>query len=454
MCGNEVSENEINGNQVNSNGINANEINGNEINGNEINGNPIKENEINENEIIADEMDEKDVYRIKAVLKSPLMVGGKKLNNNFRESKDYIPGSVLRAAYARALIHRCAFEQKDNWLAYQAQSQCETCAFQTVCKSFSEISFPALYPLGGSPYPVTAREKKYKEEDEAEIFDLLKSRLTGQEKVQGESEWSRLEGIHEERASKYGQKIKLMHAAISRTAIAYQRNAAKEGSLYTQNVVLEKYMDKNKELCDVAFYGAIRLSEKEKEAFSQIRILHIGADATRGFGICHMSFEKETAYDTPQQVKTRIDQFNEGIAGSQKFVVVDLLTDAYLGLEDIGADFASQADFSDAQMLAFLEDKIGLPKETYHLRKAYKFQEVHRGIDTSKETETKMRRPARLVVQAGAVFVYQAEEKQINEAELCELEEHGIGNYTEHGFGKIRICDKFHVVYGVSGAFW
>lgn len=386
------------------------------------------------------------MYRIKAVLKSPLMIGGKKLNNNYRESKDYIPGSVLRAAYARALIQRCAFKQKHNWLAFQAQSECETCTFQTVCKHFSKISFPALYPLGGSPYPITAREKKYQEKEDTEIFDILKIRLAGQGKAQAESEWKRLEGIHQ-----CGRQVKLMHSAITRTAVDYYRNAAKEGSLYTQNVILEQYQDENKELCDVMFAGSIRLSPEEEKELNQIRILHIGADVTRGFGICHMFFGEQTAEDTPEQIKIRIEEFNAGITGEQQFVILDLLTDAYLGLEDIGADSVSQTDISDEQMLSFLEEKIGLPNEKYHLWKVYKFQEVHGGIDTSKETETGMRRQARLVVQAGAVFIYQAFEEDIDGAELLKLEKKGIGMYTEHGFGRIRICDEFHVRYDVLG---
>ena len=42
--------------------------------------------------------------KIKAVLKTPLMIGGKTLNSNYKKSRDYIPGSVLRAAFARELI--------------------------------------------------------------------------------------------------------------------------------------------------------------------------------------------------------------------------------------------------------------------------------------------------------------------------------------------------------------
>lgn len=386
------------------------------------------------------------MYRIEAVLKSPLMIGGKKLNNNYRESKDYIPGSVLRAAYARALIQRCVFEQKNNRLVFQAQSQCEECAFRTVCRHFSEISFPVLYPMGGSPYPITAREKKYREEEETGIFDILKNRLAGQGKIQEESEWNRLEGIHKD-----GQKIKLIHSAVTRTAIDYHRNAAKQSSLYTQNTILEKYLNEKKEFCDVMFSGQIQLSLEEEKELSQIRILHIGADTTRGFGICHMFFWEKPEDDTSDKIKERIREFNAGIAGEQRFVVLDLLTDAYLELENIGADSVSQTEILDGQMLSFLEEKIDFPVKKYHLRKVYKFQEVYRGMDTSKETEAGMRRYARLVVQAGAVFVYQVCEEDIDGEKLLEFEKKGIGRYTEHGFGRVRICDKFHVKYDVSG---
>jgi len=381
------------------------------------------------------------MYKIEAVLKSPLMIGGKTLNSNYRESRSYIPGSVLRAAYAKALIQRCTCEQKNYWLVYQAQEQCEACAFRAVCQNFAQITFPTLYPMGGIPYPMTAREKKYKEKDEEGIFDILRSRLSTQVKIQGESEWKRLEGIYKDERT-----IKLMHTAITRTAIDYHRNAAKEGALYTQNVILEKYLNENDELADVTFSGVTQLLPEEEKALEQIQILHIGADITRGFGICHMSYE-EAAEDTPDQILERIEAFNAGIAEEHQFIVLDLLTDAYLGLEEIGGEALSQTDISDDQMISFLQKKIEFPVEKYHLCRVFKSQEVLRGFDTSKKTADEMRREAHLVIKAGAVFVYQADEGGIDAQALFKLEMRGIGRHKKHGFGKIRICDNFHVRY-------
>ncbi len=60
-----------------------------------------------------------------------------------------------------------------------------------------------------------------------------------------------------------------------------------------------------------------------------------------------------------------------------------------------------------------------------------------------------MRRQGRLVVKAGAVFVYQVPAGEIDAKELLELEEGGIGEQIKHGFGKIRVCDDFHIRYDV-----
>lgn len=384
------------------------------------------------------------MYRITAALMSPLMIGGKTLNSNYRESRDYIPGSVLRAAYAKAIIQRCACEQKNFWLEYKKESLCEKCGFQTLCKNFSKISFPTLYPMDARPYPLTAREKKYRPKDMESVLDILKSRLAQQEKVKGESDWKRLEGLQRD-----GTQVRLLHSAITRTAIDYRRNAAKDGALYTQNVIVEKYLNHKNELEDVIFSGEISLLPEEEKELSKIRILHIGADITKGLGKCRMMCKEDKEEDTQDKILERIREFNVGIAAERPYVVIDLLTDAYLGIEEIGTDTMSQTEITDEKMKTFLEKKINLSESKYRLCKTFKTQEILRGFDTSKDSEKKMRRESRLVIKAGAVFVYQACTEQIDGKELLEMEKRGIGAHTEHGFGKIRICDEFHMRYDV-----
>lgn len=384
------------------------------------------------------------MYRITASLKSPLMVGGKTLNSNYRESRDYIPGSVLRAAYAKALVHRCVCEQKNYWLEYKDKDACKECEFRTVCKNFSEITFPALYPMGAAPYPFTAREEKYRNKGVESVLDILKSRLEKKEKDKRESNWKRLEGFQKD-----GVRVRLLHSAITRTAIDYRRSVAKESALYTQNVIVEKYLNQENELEDVVFSGEMNLSPEEEKELRLLKVLYIGADITRGFGKCHMSYERELEKDTAEKIVKRVREFNDNLTEESPYVVVDFLTDAYLGLEEIGTDSMSQTDIADEEMLAFLAKKMGLSEEKYRLTKIFKSQEILRGFDTSKGSEKEMRRNSHMVVKAGAVFVYQSLSDNIDGEELLELEKRGIGRHREHGFGKIRICDEFHMKYDV-----
>lgn len=60
---------------------------------------------------------------------------------------------------------------------------------------------------------------------------VLKCRLATQGKTKGESAWKRLEGMN-----KNGATVKLIHSAITRTAIDYRRNASKQAALYTERI--------------------------------------------------------------------------------------------------------------------------------------------------------------------------------------------------------------------------
>jgi CRISPR-associated protein Csx10 len=135
----------------------------------------------------------------------------------------------------------------------------------------------------------------------------------------------------------------------------------------------------------------------------------------------------------------RIKQFNDGLASS--WVTVNLLSDAYLGLEE----FRSVDKSDDDEYRGFLKSKIGLP-EAFELRYVYKDQESVRGYDTSRETAIEMLRQPRLLVRAGAVFVYECPDG-IDLSPLESLERKGIGDETQNGFGRVRICDDFHTKF-------
>lgn len=368
---------------------------------------------------------------IKLTLKSPLVVGDKSRNNNYRESLNYIPGNVLRAAYVNAILDRCLYDHKNRWLEYKNEKECRICKFNKLCKEFSNIEFPTLYPLGGQPYPITAREKKYLRED---ISDVLIPLLNNKPI---KSDWVQLNGFH-----KNGKDIKLINEFITKTSIDYGRRSAKHGLLYSLNAISEILYYENNKIIETSFTGVINLSDDLKTCIDNIKTLDVGQGIKRGNGYCSAEYKKANI-DTEKDIKERINNFNKMILTDKIYITIDLLTDAYLEMEKLGKDNESLEKYSNEVFLSFLKEKIALP-EGYKLVKVYKTQEVRKGYDTSKPYG-KRERDSKIVVKAGSVFVYTTD--KCNLEELLVLQNKGIGKYTEHGFGKVKICDSFHYDY-------
>lgn len=383
--------------------------------------------------------------KLTATLKSPLMIGGKTLNSNYKKSKPYIPGSVLRAAYARTLIDRCVYSHDNYWLSYKDQDECRNCKFQVMCKNFKDISFSTLYPFGGFPYPFTAREEKYERENTSgkkkDVVDILRWRVFEKRKLEDEAKWERLSGIH-----KNGEKIEVNYSLITRTAVDYRRRSAKTGALYSENVIAENFIDEHKKMTEMRFSGIMKIDDGLKTEFERIKTIHVGADITRGMGHVSMSYEQMDEPDSLEKMMERVNRFNEGNEESYLYIPLDLQTDAYLSLEKMHDDKISLGEISDEEYKKYLEKEIHLPS-CYQLEKVYKSQEVQKGFNTAKSSEQNMRREGKVVVLAGAVFLYKVGKKDFQEEILFQIEQEGIGENRVHGFGKVLICDEFHLDY-------
>jgi CRISPR-associated Csx10 family RAMP protein len=401
--------------------------------------------------------------KIEAALQSNLMIGGKTLTSNYRDSISYIPGSVLRAAYARAILDRCSYQHEKNWLSYQEQEECCSCNWQKLCINFSKISFPTLYPSGSLPYPITARVKKYSLNQQDVVQDILRGRLR-QGKLDQEAEWVKAEGFH-----KAGERVELVKTLVTRTAIDYRRHSAKNAALYSQNTVVGRLVKNSDEVSlacgspqsnsriePVVFSGIMEMDHVWYKEFKCISNLRIGADITNGMGCCVMHYSESAPFDTLPELEERVSQFNQGLhPGDQDkeelFIIVDLLTDAYLCQEKLlmkpDAAAIAPSDVTNEVFLSYLETMLALP-ECYRLSQVFKHQELRRGFNTAQDKKADVkRRTGRLVVQAGAVFVYKVNRQDYQADCLFQAEQKGIGLHQHHGFGRIRICDEFHVQF-------
>lgn len=391
------------------------------------------------------------IARLTLNLESPLLVGKKTLVNSYKESKQFISSDVLRAAYARILLDRCPYglepvvvngQERRFWVQYRDRAECGNCLLASLCRQFSTIRFPALYPKGGSPYPMTARRCKYPTKQCPAVVDMLRIRIKKDMEehtcpICG-SPYESCDGIHVD-----GYKIAPIPQMITKTAVDIARRTARQARLYSVNVASERMLHKQGNIIEPTYFsGYLEISDPSlMEALKTFKRLRVGAGITKGYGKCAVTVE-ETDERIPS-VKERIEQFNNDLEMPKQWLSIDLLTDAYLDLES----FSQKCGASNEDYMCYLEKRIGLP-DSFTLRYVYKDYESMRGFDTSCAADYGMLRPARLIVNAGAVFVYECTGNTDTGA-LTALENNGIGNDTDKGFGQVRICDNFHTLYDV-----
>ena len=389
-------------------------------------------------------------YKIKLKLRTPLVIGGKKLGNNYIKSMDYIPGSVFRAALAREILNRCPYydggRNKIYWVEFKNQNQCGNCRLRNLCKDFSNLKIDTLYPLGGKPYPNTNMRCKYNSSHGN--VDMLLYKINrhigvnipynGQCPICNE----RLE--KHDGLGKDGRDIEGIYTLITKNGVNPYIKASRDGVLYSLDVLNERIFLDDEER-DTEFEGAIESNLDILEDLKHIGTLRIGAYTTSGFGKCTFYSKIAENKENIQTLKNRIEKFNSYIENGQRFYIsLDLLSDAYLGLEDTFSDSILPFAIGTEEFVNKYEEKLkdyiggGLKLEIPMVN-----NEWRRGFDTSQRVSTYRR--AKIVSKSGSVFVFSIAKDKIDYEKLLQIQCKGIGDNREHGFGKIEICPREHI---------
>ena len=80
---------------------------------------------------------------------------------NFLNSLDYIPGSVLRAGFAKDIYLGCEIEERNNWIELKGD-KCSECSRKKICENFSNMKFSFAFPENTVPSPLTTKKCKIK----------------------------------------------------------------------------------------------------------------------------------------------------------------------------------------------------------------------------------------------------------------------------------------------------
>lgn len=387
--------------------------------------------------------------KIKVTLKldknSSLIVGGTKLAANYIVSKDYIQGSVIRAAFARKILDMCPVDrnkllrekkiEKKNWIEALNQEACKNCPYQTICEKFSEVKFSFFYPRATQVTPLTSKLCKM---DKKHGFTDLLTEEDRCVECKGRTEF--IEGLR----NKEGQ-FKATRLVQTKTAINPYTQTAADGQLFN----LES-------IADISFEGEIEnLTSNELEYFKRLRV---GAYISTGYGKCQLevieekdnkekSLEEVLAYSekykqnllnlyreeqmAPQEEWQQLQKAFEKQHADKKYMALLLTSDLRMSLP-------KRKEEVQQNYKAMWHELLELPmKQHMEIKDVYFDTKLYRGYDTS-QTGSDYRAPMYYHISKGGVIVLEVKEN----FEACyEVYKRGIaiGLETINGYGQCEI---------------
>lgn len=379
------------------------------------------------------------------VPQTPLCIGSYK-TARFISSRDEIPGSVLRGAFARYIKLKKGADQ--------------------ILETVSNMRFGFFRPSHvkdtiSLPFPLTAQQCKrnpgfIKEgvpENNHGIFNFLIP-FIAYEEIGGKTPWLVFDvpfsftcgfksdgekcGFKMEQAKGYYtfkdkkfKKVEIEHVSQTKVSINRRTRTAKEGMLFSITGISPK----------ILFSGRVWGPEEHVEELEYaLQQFGIGALTGRGFGSVNVERNRNTGVHT---VRDRIERFNERLRDVWKdisslskskdvptepeatYFTVDLVSPAIfrfpipttkLTLTIKGTEYEPVYWFTGPTFIGGWSPALGLPKST------------HLGAD----------------IGSTFVFITDLDVDTLVE-NLEKLEAKGVGFRTDEGYGEIMICHPFHL---------
>jgi CRISPR-associated protein Csx10 len=159
----------------------------------------------------------------------------------------------------------------------------------------------------------------------------------------------------------------------------------------------------------------------------------MGSDRSSGLGRFEIISSQESDSLDKVKMKERISQFNQslGLKNGKTYFSITLQSDAM-----ITDKFMRYKSFMDSEDLDIPNAQLVL------------------GIAESRVVQgwnamTRLPKEDALAIEKGSVFVFRVDNHDDNISDrLFELEIYGIGKRRVEGFGKLTVCDTFHLQEG------
>lgn len=365
---------------------------------------------------------------------APLAFPSSKPGTQFRASLPYVPGGAIYGVLGHAA-------SRDGWH--------DPALFRAlVCHN----AYPALDgDRWVRPLPLTARRPKG--EPDAVPRDTLIHQLcleqqqpAGMSVARGESEAA--PGFYTVRAGTVETRD-VTQRILTRVAINRRRGTAEDQRLYSPLVINEAGYDPNlKRMEPTRFLGAIDPPPGLPFELPALLALieHVGGRQSSGLGAVRVE-AKPAPPDEP--VQRRVEMFNERLAQhaallgrlaprrpwpdpARPVIVLNLVADAILLDQGwLPTNALSAAEFAGRTGVAVR------PLRVFSATRDLGGYQVVWGRP----------RPSALATAMGSLFVYEAMQPlgPAAYAALERLEREGVGERRQEGYGRVRVCDDFHL---------
>ena len=413
-------------------------------------------------------------YKMTVTLKSPVCIARKRGTGNVIETLDYIPGSTIRGALAMLYMKQKGdYNAKDNIWQISEPSRQEK--FKKLFNS-DNTRFGNCYPEGAKVIPFTASSCKYHPgfspitDDQHGVLDTITGIAQYESSVSSpdyeilkkyerceecQSVMDRFGGYYQKNGGDYNL-VKVSKRLIARTAIMESLETAQPESLYTLEVLNEKKKE-GKIFKPQEFIGEFETDEAFDilaNLLEQNNIIRIGSAKSRALGEVEIKLEGEDEQNFELSISDRLNELNEELKDlGRYFFSVTLHSDTILRDEILR--FKSTLDTCD--LVETLENLPTPPSNDICIfKQTVSFFQHHRNwlsthLVTGWNTALKLPKEDEVAITKGSVFLFCADIPPTDEQKdnltkmLCLIEHAGIGERRNEGFGKIRICDEFHL---------
>jgi len=351
-----------------------------------------------------------------------------------QETLDFIPGTTVRGAFANLYL----------------KSSKPDSDFKELFTS-DKVVFSNLYINGARPIPLSAYSCKYHggflgDTEKHGVVDLLLPLIrekdgdvdlpdkfkTCQYRVKSEPcgiETKRFKGYYRKRLSDNSfESVNINKRLVYHTAISHVSETALENALYSQEIVELGQVFRGDMLIDND-----SLLNKIKDFIESHKLIFLGSDKSAGLGRFEiMSYEEMNGFDK-EEMKQRLSRFKQklGLSNSKTYFSITLQSDAI-----VMDKYMRYKSFIDAE-------DLNIPNANFVCGIAE--TRVIQGWNAM----TRLPKEDAVAIEKGSVFVFSVADNIDNFIDrLFELELYGIGKRKGEGFGKLIVCDPFHLQEG------